>query len=212
MKALAVASEPYIFWRGENVGAIVREIPIPEQLGMLEPADPALNGPTGIALDEWILGPLGLKREDAWLCDLVPHSCMNSRQRAAIARAYQPAVNSYGLPAPSVPGVPRRLATECRRQQILAEIESSEAGTLVLLGDQPIQWFLSHYDGRWHRLRDFGTDSQTYGVLHHVHLGTKTLGILPLAHPRQIARLGPASGRWYDLHQAWVRRTGPGQR
>jgi hypothetical protein len=28
--------------------------------------------------------------------------------------------------------------------------------------------------------------------------------VLPLAHPRQIARLGSSSVVWYKLHQAWV--------
>src|SRR5687767_9922054 len=74
VKALAVASEPYIFWRGDGAGDIIRQIEVPPAVGRLLPADAQFNGPSGIALDEHILRPLGLERSDAWLCDLVPHS------------------------------------------------------------------------------------------------------------------------------------------
>ena len=45
VSALAVASEPEIFWKGENAREIISKIEIPEQLGKLNiPSDPRLNG------------------------------------------------------------------------------------------------------------------------------------------------------------------------
>ena len=41
--ALAVASEPYIFWRGEGADEIVSRVTIPEKAGRLEPAGCHLN-------------------------------------------------------------------------------------------------------------------------------------------------------------------------
>jgi len=55
VNALAVASEPYIFWKGEDAEKIIDKIPIPEKLGKLIPADKRFNGPSGIALDELFL-------------------------------------------------------------------------------------------------------------------------------------------------------------
>src|SRR5688500_15578136 len=52
VRALAVASEPYIFWRGEGVEDILRRIEVRPEVGTLVPAGPKLNGPSGIALDE----------------------------------------------------------------------------------------------------------------------------------------------------------------
>lgn len=202
--ALAVASEPYIFWRGENAESIIQQITIPQQIGTLVPAQRQLNGPSGIALDELILKPLGITRGDAWLCDLVPHSCMNPRQGKAIARAYLPIAQQYGLPTPTVPPLPKVLPNEERRESILSEIHKADASVLILLGDKPIQWFLSHYDKRWRSLRDFGKQSGTYGRLHFVKIDGKAMHILPLAHPRQIAQLGSSSVAWYNLHQAWI--------
>jgi uracil-DNA glycosylase len=204
VKALAVAGEPYIFWRGDGADEIIRQIDIPEPLGRLVPADRRFNGPSGMALDELILQPLGLERSDVWLCDLVPHSCINSGQRKAIERAYLPVAEKYHLPEPSVPPVPKRLTGQKRRAEILSEIQESGADLLILLGDQPTRWFLNSYDGRWRRLADFLQDDSRYGNVHKTQLGDREMQVLPLAHPRQIARLGRSSASWYRMHQEWV--------
>ena len=204
IKALAVASEPYIFWRGDNAAAIIRQIAIPRELGELVAAGQQFNGPSGKALDEFFLRPLGLARADAWLCDLIPHSCVNPSQHKAIAREYLPVTQRYRLPAPTVPTVPKKLADEARRDAILGEIRESGANVLVLLGDRPIKWFLSHFDSRWRQLSDFGCDVESYGRLHTVRISGKDMEVLPLTHPRQVAKLGQSSASWYRLHQFWT--------
>ena len=202
VKALAVASEPHIFWRGDRAGDIVNLIQVPTGLGKLIPADEQFNGPSGIALDKLILKPQGMTREDAWLCDLVPHSCMNPAQEKALEKEYYPLLEAYVLPSPTVPEVPAILTDEKRRQAILDELEVSRAEVLVLLGDKPVQWFLKYYDDRWQRLSDF----QHYGELHSARVGGKSIYVLPLAHPRQIAQLGRSSRKWFDVHQAWLKQ------
>jgi uracil-DNA glycosylase len=198
--ALAVASEPCIFWRGEGAEDIIRQVAIPKAVGKLVPAGAQLNGPSGNALDDLFLRPLGFTREDAWLCDLVPHSCVNPKQQAAIARAYLPLVEKHGLPTPSVPPVPKVLADDARRQAILGELRESKAPLLVLLGDQPIKWFLRHFDRRWAKLSDFGV----YGQRHQVELDGLEVDVLPLAHPRQAAKLGRSSEKWATLEMPRV--------
>lgn len=204
IRALAVASEPYIFWRGDRVEAILNRINIPSEVGKLLPASPELNGPSGIALDELFLHPLGLQRSDAWLCDLVPHSCLNPKQKAALEREYHPLVDSYALPKVTLPPVPRLLADEKRTQEIQSELEASGANTLVLLGDEPVRWFLHRFDPRWRRLADFGQNDSVYGRLHDVKIGEKSYHVLPLVHPRQAAKLGNHSAAWHELHHHWV--------
>jgi uracil-DNA glycosylase len=204
VNALAVASEPHIFWRGENPEAIIQKVVVPQKLGKLVPADRQFNGPSGIALDDLILEPLGLTRSDAWLCDLVPHSCVNPSQSKAIERAYLPLVEKYELPKPTVPPVPTALTDEKRRMAIGSEILESGASTLILLGDQPIRWFLAYFDPRWKRLADFMRDGQPYGKLHFTHINGKQMEVLPLAHPRQIAQLGHSSPIWFNRHQVWA--------
>ena len=204
VNALAVASEPYIFWRGEDADSIIQQIALPKELGRLVPAKQEFNGPSGIALDNLILTPLGLERNQAWLCDLVPHSCGNPSQGKAIEREYLPIAHKYNLAKHSVPPVPNRLTDEHRRKAILDEIIESEARALILLGDKPIQWFLSYFDKHWNKLSDFGREDQSYGQLHNTYISGKKIGVLPLAHPRQIAKLGLSIAAWYESHKQWI--------
>ena len=209
VRALAVASEPSIFWRGEGAADIIGSIEVPSQFGTLQPAAAQFNGPSGIALDDCFLGPIGIARSCAWLCDLVPYSCINPAQAAALAREYTPLV-AEGLPVPSVGEVPGVLATAARRAAILSELEASEAEVVVVLGDQPLRWFVSEFDAdRRRRLADFGTSKCEYGRLHRLHIGSRERLLLPVAHPRQVARLGTHSGTWAALHEAWTRDVAP---
>lgn len=209
VRALAVASEPTIFWNGAGADALVAGLDIPRVAGRLEAAEPTLNGPSGRSLDDDYLGPLGVSRSDTWLCDLVPHACMNPSQRAAIEREYEPRRAALGLPVASVPPVPSRLADDERRREILKEIVAARPEVLVLLGDQPIRHFLAHNDRRWRRLADFG-ENDGYGRLHEVVLDGRRIQVLPLAHPRQVSGLGTHSARWRKLHTEWRSRVAPG--
>ena len=197
--ALAVASEPEIFWTGQGAEQIIAGIATPDGTGRLVPAGANLNGPSGRALDERILSPLGLSRTDAWLCDLVPHSCMNPSQKAALIRE--------GLLIPKWPDVPHSLAND-RRAEILVELEASQARILITLGDQPLRWFTAHF-GANPRLSDYGETPESYGQLHPLTIKGRDLLLLPLAHPRQIARLGAHSDKWASLHAAWLATTKP---
>jgi uracil-DNA glycosylase len=204
VRALAVASEPSIFWRGEGAEELISQVIIPSQIGRLVPASAQFTGPSGIALDEKILHPLKVTRAESWLCDLVPHACMNSSQEKAIKRDYLPLMDKYGLPVPTVPRVPKAFSDEERRQEIKDELVESGAGILILLGDQPIKWFLRFYDSKWRKLSDFGTAPELYGRLHQTTLDGLEINVLPLAHPRRVARLGRSSVHWYELHHAWL--------
>jgi uracil-DNA glycosylase len=209
VSALAVAGEPELFWRGAHVAEIVGDISLPAGVGRLEAADSTYNGSTGRALDEEILQPLGLTRSETWLSTLVPHSCISPTQQQTIEEHYAPVAQEYDLPPASVPLVPEVLAGEDRQQAILAELRQSQAEILILLGNQPLRWFLLAFESRWKRLIDFGMDTESYGRLHPVTIAGQSIQVLPLAHPRQIDRLGRASARWFELHQAWRDQDAP---
>ena len=99
ISALAVASEPEIFWRGDNSENIIERIYIPKELGTLKvPNDNNLNGPSGRALDKLFLKPLGLDRKMAWLADLLPFSRVNENQQRAIKKHYtQDIISKFNL-------------------------------------------------------------------------------------------------------------------
>lgn len=207
INAVAVASEPEIFWRGsqEEARTIIGAIDVPSGAGRLMPAAPNLNGPSGVALDQLFLHPLGYARDDAWLCDLVPYSCMNAKQSTALERAYDPEIGRSGLPRYDWPGLPTELADDRRCAEIETELLASGAELLITLGDLPLQWFTRRY-GTKARLFAYGIEPDLYGRRHPFSVGGRAMQLLPLVHPRQAARLGLHSPQWASLHDDWVAR------
>lgn len=204
--ALAVASEPEIFWRGENANEIIAQISIPKELGKLLPANQSLNGPSGRALDDLFLGPMGYDRKDAWLCDLLPESRINPNQRKALNRHYtKDVIERYNLTPVTIPNFCKKeLNSEARSLEILAELEESQADRIILLGDLPIKHFLNYFNCSYSKLSDFGETSKSYGREVPIEINGRTYGIIALCHPRQAGKLGHSSSKWGDLHSRWI--------
>lgn len=204
---MAVASEPYIFWKGEKAHEIIDKISIPKELGRLEPSSSIYNGPSGITLDEQFLKPLGVSRQESWLCDLLPYSRINSNQRKALVKHYEPEVSFYNLPRCTIPDFSEfELKNQRNRHiEILKEIRKSQCDTIMLLGDLPIKyWLKKYYFSSFKKLSDFGDTSESYGKLHSIKIEGKNYNVLPLVHPRQAGNLGKSSKKWNELHKQWV--------
>ncbi len=207
ISALAVASEPEIFWRGENAESIIQQIKIPGELGTLAaPTDDKLNGPSGKALDDKFLNPLGLNRNSVWLCDLLPYSRVNENQRKAIKENYtQDLILKYNLTPATIPLFDKNeLNSPPRRKEILQDLEDSQARTIILLGDLPIYWFIRFFDKRYSKLSQFGETPETYGKPHPISINNRAYNVIPLCHPRQAGRLGHSDPKWGERHDLWV--------
>ena len=207
-QALAVASEPYIFWDGNTAEAarIISRIQIPQGLGSLVLPNKNLNGPSSKVLAENILKPLGCTRNEAWLCDLLPESRLNPRQQKVIAERYNPLIKQYSLNEVTVPIEDGKFCDAVRREEITQEILTSHAETLVLLGDVPIKQYLRHVsDIDFSSLREL-TEKHGYGEPVRVQIGGRSIDVVALAHPRQIGGLGSSSQFWFDEHKKWERR------
>ena len=205
---LAVASEPYIFWRGDGTEKILSKIKVPRGAGRLEPSASDFNGPSGRSIDEDYLEPLGLTRANAWLCDLVPHSCMNERQKKAIKRSYEPRTEEFGLPPVNWPPIRSKWANDARRQEIAAELRESAAKVVITLGNSPLKWFGTAY-GSEHSLGAYGRNASSYGRVRDILIEGRTLRLLPLVHPRQAAGLKPFNPTWNALHASWKKQIAP---
>ncbi len=204
-QALAVASEPRIFWDGNEQEArkIIDAVNIPKELGVLEPASRQLNGPSAKVLDNNILAPLGFKREDAWLCDCLPETRINSSQAKAIREKYNPLIEQYGLNSVTIPARPSYFCDQKRSEEITQELMQSEAELLVLLGDIPIAQYLKKVaDVPYSTLGEY-VDLYGYGNCTETIICGKNIKVLPLAHPRQIGALGAHSERWNLAHKEW---------
>ncbi len=204
-QALAVASEPRIFWDGdpEEAKRIISSVAIPKELGVLEPASRQLNGPSAKVLDKNILAPLGFTREDAWLCDCLPETRINSSQAKVIREKYNPLIKQYGLNEVTIPERPAYFCDKKRSEEITAELMQSGADLLVLLGDIPIAQYLKKVaDIPYSTLGEY-VDLYGYGNPTEALINGKRIKVLPLAHPRQIGALGAHSERWNLAHKEW---------
>lgn len=210
--ALAVASEPEIFWTGHDAQAQIDKIIIPKEAGKLEIPSSNLNGPSGRALDELYLKPLDLNRKNTWLCDLIPETRLNPHQKNAINRFYKPLSKKFNLPKVTIPEFWQgELNSEIRRVEIMKELFASQADTLILLGDLPVKWFLNYFsDNKHENLASFGQTPDSYGQEHEMKLSGKTFQVIPLCHPRQAQRLGASSVSWYELHKQWLNQKNNG--
>jgi hypothetical protein len=204
-QALAVASEPYIFWDGnpKDTLTIINQINIPEGLGKLVLPNSNLNGPSAKVLVENILKPMGYSRSDAWLCDLLPESRLNPNQLKVIQERYNPLVEKYGLNKVTVPIEDGHFSDEIRAKEITVEILKSQADTVILLGDIPIQQYLKYECSiEFKSLREY-TQKHGYGTPLIIKLGTKEIEVILLTHPRQIGGLGRSSTYWSTEHKIW---------
>ena len=90
---------------------------------------------------------LGYTRKDAWLCDLLPETRINSSQAKVIKEKYNPLIEQYRLNPVTIPSRPTAFCDQKRSEEILSELKESQAGLLVLLGDIPIKQFLEMEPG-----------------------------------------------------------------
>lgn len=204
-RALAVASEPRIFWDGnpDEAKAIIDKIKIPQELGILVPAGKRLNGPSAKVLDEDILAPLGFTRKDAWLCDCLPETRLNPCQLKVIKERYNPLIEAYWLNEVTIPKKTNAFCDDKRAAEITEELLQSEADLLVLLGDIPVAQYLNRVaDVPYKSLQEY-TDIYGYGNASDITIGNRTLKVLPLAHPRHIGALGAHSKKWNLAHAEW---------
>ena len=205
-QALAVASEPCIFWNGKDAKEIIDKIAIPAELGYLEPAGKQLNGPSAKVLDDNILAPLGYDRKSAWLCDCLPETRINSSQAKVIKERYEPLMEQYGLNPVTIPNRPTTFCDQKRAEEITAELMESKAELLILLGDIPLAQYLKKVtDVPYSTLGEY-VDLYGYGKATNVVICGKTIKVLPLAHPRQIGALGAHSEKWFKAHREWEKK------
>ena len=205
-QALAVASEPCIFWNGKDAKEIIDKIAIPAELGYLEPAGKQLNGPSAKVLDDNILAPLGYDRKSAWLCDCLPETRINSSQAKVIKERYEPLMEQYGLNPVTIPNRPTAFCDQKRAEEITAELMESKAELLILLGDIPLAQYLKKVtDVPYSTLGEY-VDLYGYGKATNVVICGKTIKVLPLAHPRQIGALGAHSEKWFKAHREWEKK------
>lgn len=211
INALAIASEPCIFWDGDDeyTKGIIKKINarIPKEIGHLELPSKGLNGPSAIALTEKILNPLGYDRkQDAWLCDMLPETRINPNQKAVLEREYNPLISKYNLNICNIPVDNNEYCNIKRCEEIIQELFESQASTIILLGDKPIKQFLKKVaDFPFSNLDDYVfRKGKGYATPYNVIIKDKEFRVILFAHPRLISGMNPKDNKkWFDIHNKW---------
>jgi hypothetical protein len=200
--ALAVANEPEIFWPGGDATGLIPVID--KKFGRLQPAGPANNGPSGRALNDRYLAPLGLTRGEVWLTDMVPHTLSNDGQQNVIRDHYDPLVSNCGLPQSNVPLKPAtahgwRELVGAELQRLLEEARQSGADTIISLGNAVIDYFFNHQQCR---LGLPPLTRENYGIPIDASINGRRYRIFRLAHPRVTSIIPLAE--WQTAHDQWI--------
>ena len=103
----------------------------------------------------------------------------------------------------TIPQRPTSFCDKSRAIEIVSELEESKAKLLVLLGDIPILQFLNQVtEVKYKSLQEY-VELYGYGIRSQIAINGIEYQVLPLAHPRQIGKLGAHSEKWYKLHRIW---------
>lgn len=206
VKNIPIASEPSIFWSGENADNIIKWVDIPKEIGSLLPAKRINNGQSGRTLIDRYLRPLEMKRDDIWLCNLVPYAQVFLSQRRDIEEFYMPLKEKYSLPMPNIPDFKTaEFRNEVRINEIMEELTISNPKLIITLGDEAINYFIRKVSDCKHlAIKDFSVDGDTYGKIHSISIDGNKYDLLPLYHPRQLDGLGKPSQLWNDQHNKWI--------
>ena len=204
--ALAVAEEPWPFWTGaddaERVAEWRQEVGWLPEWGSAEPAG-RLNGSSGRAVHDRILGPLGLGPDRVWLTDALPFFHVHrgpGTQGEAMSDRYDPFARAHGLPLHRLPDRPPtdqliRRAVRDEGPRIIDELVSSGAPLLITLGNEALAVAAQLVPGD---LPDRLVSNEDYGRRHRTEVHGRPVELLPLVHP------GQRSARWTQAHERWM--------
>lgn len=204
IRYLPIANEPEIFWSGgqDLVRKIISDLKIPKEIGKLSPELSIVNGFMGKSLDKYFLNPLKIKREQVWICNLIPHHVLNKNERKSIKK-YNNIQGELNLPKASIPTKKDRwnFITKKRFREIIEELFQSRADVIITLGQQPLKWFLKEFDNNVDQLLNI----KDYGVLTEVQIESINIKLLPLFHPKQLLKERNRDTRVGLLHYDWLK-------
>lgn len=201
--AVPVASEPFPFWNGEGASQLLQNISIPSEFEKLTPVNINYNGGFGKKIDKWFLKPLGYKREDVWFCYLQPFARINPGKLKNLKEVYSSLSKGGYFSECTIPVFnPSEFYDKSRVQEIISELEQSQAKTIILIGEMPVKHFISHFS-TYKSLSDFGNTILNYGKIHIIKINRKPYRVMALTHPEADEKFRTGSYFWKRCHKYW---------
>jgi uracil-DNA glycosylase len=205
---MIVANEPTPFWDGSDAiihfEAWKHAVNWQSEWGVVDLPPTRLNGPSGAWVDEHILKPLGVSREEACITDCLDMARLNAGQASRVEDTYKPFATAFGLPVCTLRPVPageNGIVAETRDshlERLRAELRFCGPETVVTLGNAALRVAKLLFDSVD---PDPGRQliGDTYGTTVRASFDGKIVTWVPLVHPRSGERTNP----WPDVHAAW---------
>ena len=206
IQAIAVDNEPDFFWNGGNEEAITaewqKEIGFSEQWGEVFCAG-KLNGSSGLWVDENILNPFHLARnENVWISDCLTTYRSSTGVKARLEDTYLPFAQKANLPVPLLgehPGEEEivREALSQQKNRLRSELYAAKPEMVITLGNAALRVM--------RELVDFATapaklaaSMEVYGKPIAIQIEGKLRAVwYPLAHPA-------APKVYQQAHICWI--------
>ena len=204
VQALAVDNEPEPFWTGADevhrVEQWMSQVGWSDAWGTVAPVT-HLNGPSGLWVEERILGPLGVARADTWITDCLNTYRASVKMLAAVEEVYEPFARAHRLPPAELAPHPSEAeivseGIERNLVRLHRELTTAAPDVIVTLGNAALRVLrnLLGDDAAPVKLTvaDYGTELPARFKGH-------AMSWLPLAHPA-------APGPYQEAHETWMTR------
>lgn len=206
VRAVPVADEPTPFWDGadadRHVDAWRRDIGWNDEWGRVEvPAD--LNGPSGTKVDELVLRPLHLSRDDTCITDCLDTYRASTGVMGALASVYDALAPQLELPRHDLqphPGENQIVAeaVNAHRDRLRGELRRCQPELVVTLGNAALRTLREVVDSAAGGPPAQGLIADGYPDSGDVVVDARRMQFLPLIHPG-------SPPVWQERHAAWIR-------
>jgi len=203
VKALPVDNEPASFWTGQDeraqIDAWKRAVGFRTgEWGEVETAG-EVNGMAGRWLDENVLSPLGVTRDDACLTCCVDTCFIDAADDFAVSERYTPVAQELRLPQARLPLRLREaalveIAVTDHRERLLRELSMTVPDVVVTLGNTALRVLRAITEVKT-GLAKLHPDAK-YGAEQPLSWGTRKAVWLPLTHHEAAPVFAQAHERW----------------
>ncbi len=204
IRALVVDNEPAAFWAAEDERPQIEAWKAAVHFrvgewGEVETSE--TNGKAGRWVDEQVLAPLGITRDEACLSSCVDtYHCPDAGVTFAVDERYQPFAREAGLPEARLEPRPREsafveLAVTMHRERLLKELSVVVPELVVTLGTAPHRVLRAITEMRGGRkLRP----DASYGVEHPLTIGGRKTQWIGLCPPDPSPEYAEVHARWRE--------------
>jgi hypothetical protein len=200
VRALPIADEPAPFWDGadadEQINRWQQDLGIDSAVHGGFSAPGGLNGSSGRWLDEHVLTPLGVGRNEVWITDCLDTYRMSNGVEARLGDTYDAGRPHYRWPARDIEPHPSESAIvsealRSHRDRLVLELDRCRPELVVTLGNAACRVLRSLAGAGPRRL-----DRNGYGERQKVTIAGRATEWFPLAHPA-------APKAFQEAHRVW---------